>query len=353
MKKILSVLLCAALIFSALPLTLSASADYWGDYEYYILYDGTAEITDYHGSDETLTIPSVIDDHTVTSIGEFAFRGCTSLTSVTIPNSVTSIGDRAFKGCTSLTSITIPNSVTYIGSGAFNNCTSLTSVTIPNSVTSIGWRAFHYCTSLTKINIDSESNCYSSENGVLFNKDKTELIQYPIGKIETEYLIPNSVTSIGDIAFRGCTSLTSVTIPNSVTSIGSTAFANCTSLTSITIPNSIISIGQQAFGYYFPYNSDMYSKIPGFTIYGAKGSAAESYANEHGFIFIEIEQSILGDINGDGEVNLSDVRIMISKIASVAELTAGEIAVADLNGDGKADLSDIRLLISKIASGQA
>ena len=147
----------------------------------------------------------------MTSIGDYAFCGCSGLTSITIPNSVTSIKEGAFCGCSGLTSVTIPNSVTSIGSDAFNVCSGLTSVTIPNSVTSIGNTAFYKCSGLTSVTI------------------------------------PNSVTSIGSGAFDGCTGLTSVTIPNSVTSIGEGAFGDCSSLTSVTIPNSVTSIGSGAF----------------------------------------------------------------------------------------------------------
>jgi len=185
--------------------------------------------------------------NSVISIGDSAFENCTSLTSVTIPDSVTSIGRYTFENCTSLTSVTIPNSVTSIGDDAFYNCTSLTSVTIPDSVTSIGSGAFSNCTSLKSIEVSGNNKSYSSADGVLFNKDKTELITYPAGKTDSEYVIPNSVTSIGYSAFKNCTSLTSVTIPDSVTSIGDYAFCNCTSLTSVTIPDSVTSIGYSAF----------------------------------------------------------------------------------------------------------
>ena len=193
------------------------------------------------------SLTSVTIPNGVTSIGALAFSNCKSLTSVTIPDSVTSIGERAFLGCTSLTSVTIPDSVTSIGGSAFKDCTSLTSVTIPDSVTSIGVGAFASCTSLTGIWVAEGSSHYASDAfGVLFNKDKTTLVQCP-GAISGSYAIPDSVTIIGEYAFDGCTSLTSVTIPNSVTSIGEYAFAYCTSLTSVTIPDSVTSIGGWAF----------------------------------------------------------------------------------------------------------
>ena len=159
---------------------------------------------------------------------------------------VTSIGYRAFSDCSSLTSVTIPNSVTSIGAGAFSGCSGLTSVTIPNSVTSIGQHAFEDCSGLTEINVDENNTAYSSIDGVLFNKSQTELVCYPGGK-QGAYTIPNSVTSIGNSAFWGCTGLTSVTIPNSVTSIGQSAFGGCSGLTSVTIGNSVTSIEVSAF----------------------------------------------------------------------------------------------------------
>ena len=182
--------------------------------------------------------------NSVTSIGDSAFDECDNLTSINIPNSVTSIGDSAFDWCYNLTNINIPNSVTSIGDFAFIGCYGLTNINIPNSVTSIGRGAFNACAS---INVDTLNKNYVSENGVLFNKTKETLIAYPGGKTTTTYAIPNSVTSIGDSAFKWCDNLTSINIPNSVTSIGGCAFVYCSRLTSVTIGNSVTSIGDGAF----------------------------------------------------------------------------------------------------------
>ena len=208
---------------------------------------------------QSVTIPD-----SVTSISDSAFSGCSSLQSVTIPDSVTSIGRRAFSKCSSLQSVTIPDSVTSIGRWAFLKCSSLQSVTIPDSVTSIGAGAFSGCSSLhsftipdsvTSINGNPFFSCpariinYSKhfvivENN-LYTSDKRKLISY-LSK-ENHFIIPDSVTSIGAMAFFACSSLQSVAIPGSVTSIGTGAFTWCSSLQSVTIPGSVTSIGNVAF----------------------------------------------------------------------------------------------------------
>ncbi len=223
---------------------------------------GSGAIKDYSYDDDAPWysfagyIKTIVIDNAVTSIGDYAFYYCKSLTSTMIPNSVTSIGEGAFSGCAALTSITIPNSVTSIGDYAFSGCTGFTSITIPDSVTNIGDWAFSWCSSLTSIAVADNNNNYSSQDGVLFNKDKTKLICCPEGKSGT-YTIPNSVTSIDHMIFYNCTGLTSVTIPNSVTGIGNWAFSQCYSLTSITIPNSVTSIGKEAFSYCYSLTSIM------------------------------------------------------------------------------------------------
>ena len=201
---------------------------------------------------------SISIPNNVTNIDNNAFRGCTSLTSVTIPNSVMSIGDYAFYGCTGLTSITIPNRVTYIGEYTFKGCTSLTSVTIGESVSEIGKSAFESCTSLTSV-VWNAIHCVNfiipdapfpnSVTSFTFGEKVEHVPAYLCYDMSVlaSITIPNSVTSIGGSAFSGCSSLTSVTIPNSVTSIGTYAFQGCSSLSSVTIPNNVTSIEAGAF----------------------------------------------------------------------------------------------------------
>ncbi|MCD8049191.1 MAG: leucine-rich repeat domain-containing protein [Clostridia bacterium] len=169
-------------------------------------------------------LASVSISNSVTTISDGAFYECTALTSVTIPNSVTSIGEGAFGWCTALTSVSIGNNVTTIGNSVFAHCSELTSIMIPSSVTSIGSHAFAYCTSLTNITVDENNENYCDVDGVLFDKNLTELINYPTKKADTEYVIPNSVTKIYDVAFYGCSNLLNITISDNIKSIGSDAF---------------------------------------------------------------------------------------------------------------------------------
>lgn len=177
----------------------------------------------------SITIPS-----SVTSLGNSCFYDCSALTSVTIPSSVTSLGDECFKGCSGLTSITIPSSVTLLGLGCFSGCSGLTSITIPSSVTLLGNSCFIACRGLTSITIPSSvtslgNNCFGGCSGL------------------TSITIPSSVTSLGEWCFSGCRGLTSITIPSSVTSIKYGCFNDCRGLTSITIPSSVTWLGSYCF----------------------------------------------------------------------------------------------------------
>lgn len=201
------------------------------------------KVTGYTGEESNVVIPKTHQGKPVKKIDSFAFSGCTSLTSITIPDGVLFIGDRAFFGCTSLTDITIPNSVIDIGKQAFSGCTSLTSITIPDNVTSIGTNAFTGCTSLTSMRVAEGNYRYHSAGNCIYNSSKTLIAGCKTSVIPTD----GSVIYIGEGAFDGCTDLNSITIPDTVTYIGSAAFAGCTSLTSITFPNSVTKIDEYAF----------------------------------------------------------------------------------------------------------
>ena len=278
MKRIL-ILICTLLCANV----LLAQTRFWiGDLQYEVTSTNPAEVEVYdaNSSITTANIPSTVTyqetTYSVTTIERFAFYGCSSLTSVTIPENVTFIGEEAFRDCSSLTTlnfnakncviysigipcfsssistinigdsveripayfvsycdnivnIDIPNSVTSIGEEAFFRCYSLTSVTIPNSITSIGGWAFEFCSSLTSIDIPNSVTSIGNE-------------AFSCCSSLTSITIPNSVTSIGGYAFANCSSLTSVTLGNGITSIQCGTFANCSSLTSITIPNSVTEI---------------------------------------------------------------------------------------------------------------
>ncbi len=328
-KKILSFTLMVSImasLFVVLPVTANAETE--GIYEYTI-ENGEATFTGFAESvSGEVVVPSTLGGYPVTTIGENAFFAskiidvtipasvttiknkfdyCHSLASINvdednpnyssengvlfnkdktelirypekksettyiIPSSVTSIGNSAFRGCSNLTDITLPEGLISIGEWAFELCPYITSITIPASVTSVGIRAFLLCASLTSINVADGNSNYSSENGVLFNKDKTELIQYPMNKHDAEYTIPegvkiigdwalcycksstitisSSVTSIGNSSFRFCNNIATITIPSSVTSIGEHAFYYCEGLASVIIPGSVVSIGEEAFEY--------------------------------------------------------------------------------------------------------
>lgn len=215
MKKIFSLILSLTMLLtitSGLNLTAYADSSQYGNIYYEEKEDGTIEITDCTSSATSINIPSTIDGKSVTSIGNNAFYSCKNLVNITIPDSITSIGNNAFEYCASLKSVLIPGSVKSIGNAAFNRCESLMNIEV----------------------IKNNSN-YFSQDGVLFDKNKTKLIQYPIGNKRIAYDIPNGVKSFGDCAFDSCSTLKNITIPDSVTSIGWGVFSGSTSLTNIDV----------------------------------------------------------------------------------------------------------------------
>ncbi len=219
---------------------------YKGNDKHVIIPDSATSIG-IRAFDECHNLEKVTIPNSVTNIDRGAFSSCHNLKTVIIPDSVTNIAGGAFNQCYNLKKITIPNTVTNIGDAAFSHCNSLKEITIPDSVISIGEKAFYECKSLKEIKVSEKNTMYSDIDGVLFNKDITELLCYPCGKSENSYILPDSVTNIEDFAFKSCKKITEVKIPDSVINIGAWAFKGCSKLTEVKIPDSVTSVGAWAF----------------------------------------------------------------------------------------------------------
>ena len=302
MKKLLCAVLSGIMVFStfavAVPITASAaesqesvSATY-GDFEYTLEDDYTCTITKYNGHAANVTIPSTIYGNKVTKIGNSSFRENNNLMSVTIPNSVKEIDSYAFANCYSLSTVTFSNSLKSIGYSAFAK-TNLKKVTIPNSVTEIGVYAFDSCSSLKTVSIgsglkycytqgdgrfifgdcialesitvSSSNNNYSSANGIMYDKKKTEILVYPQAKKDTSYTVPSTIKTLYFMSTNNNPYLKTITIPSSVTDIRNNAVG------------------------YTTKDGWNYNKVSGFTIKGYKGTEAERYARNNDFNFVQLQ----------------------------------------------------------------
>ena len=326
-------------------------------------------------------LTSVTISNNVTKIASSTFGNCSSLTSVNIPNSVTSIGSNAFEGCTDLATVTIGNSVTSIGGSAFSDCTSLTSIEIPNSVTSIDNGVFAGCSGLISMKVESENTKYDSRD------DCNAIIETASNKLIAgckNSVIPNSVTSIGNSAFSGCSSLISIDIPNSVTSIGNDAFWRCSGLTSITIPNSVTNIGwgtfQDCTALTLVYIGNSVTNIgerafqdcssltsvvvnisspltipastfntqDNATLFVPKDSRWSYASAEYWKEFKTIKEFPDPDVNQDGYVDVVDVVDVARFVVGTPSDSFVEF-LADLNGSGDVNVADAVVLVNEIA----
>lgn len=355
----------------------------------------------------SITIPE-----SITNIAASTFANCKNLTSVTLPDSITSIGLGAFSGCDKLKEIKLPSSLTTVGDGAFELCLGLEKIDIPKNVSNIGEDAFLICENLTAITVDENNEYYTSESGVLFNKEKTTLILYPAQKTDKKYIIPDSVIALSPFSFafnenlteieipntiavidenifRNCSALTSVIIPETVKSIGESAFADCTKLTSITIKNPECEIfdSENTFSNY--ETEEPYKLNFDGTIYGYEDSTAQVYAEKYNRIFVALDGKkpitttaitttststttsvttattttppvttepyfILGDVNADGSVDSSDASLVLAEYAKIqtggaGEFTKTQFEAADVNNDNVVDSSDASKILAYYA----
>ncbi len=377
-KRLMTWLLIAVVILGTMTTIYPAAAEVQtktteDGMEYNVKEDKTVEITDYFGEETEVVIPTQIEGYPVTSIAMFAFTNCSDLTTIELPLGITSIGDAAFYGCSSLTSIKIPETVTFIDRLAFGGCISLTAIEIPSGVTSIGKLAFASCSALTEINVAAENKNYTSEDGVLFNKEKTELICCPekkggkyripdeVTSIEdsafsycsdlTDISLPDGLTNIEDYVFSNCSGLTMLKIPSGVTSIGTAAFRNCYMLTTVEIPNSVASIGEDAFNFCYSLTDVFYG--------GSETEWKEILVGERNDALLNATIHYnasaptpvkYGDVDGDGEVFASDALKVLKAVVHLTSLDEAQEKAADVDGSGKVDATDALLILKYVVN---
>lgn len=346
-------------------------------------FTNTVPWKDYKNSGK---ITRVIIHEGVTSVSTKAFVSCESLEYAFIPSSMKDID--GFTACSSLKSINLPEGLETIGIQAFCDCDSLKTVTIPSSVNSIGFGAFEWCDSLTEIKVKSNNAYFTDINGVLYNKDKTKIIQYPKAKTQTSYIIPSSVTTVGRDAFEECENLKSIILPEKLTSIEESAFSssgiktieipagvttisrsafNSSFIESIVLPNNIVKIDEMAFRNcknlkkIFIQNpqceiddsfgticsnlafENAYRQFDGI-IYGYENSTAHAYAQKYEYPFSAF---IYGDANSDGKLTAGDAAFIAKNLAEQKGHTLP--AYADFTGDGKVTAYDAAMIAKYLA----
>ncbi|MDR1369052.1 MAG: leucine-rich repeat protein [Dysgonamonadaceae bacterium] len=277
----------------------------------------------------TVTIPKNLE-----IINSGTFGGCKSLQSVVFAgNEVKSIGEYAFGECTELSSISLPESLESIGESAFGWCSGLLSIDIPENVTSIGEYAFTGCKNLVEINVSENNAEYASEKGIVFSKDKKTLVCYPAGIPDTNYVIPDDVTSIGVGAFSLCSNLKSVTIGNSVATIGDYAFESCYNLESVTIGSQVESIGGYAFTYCVGLtsviNQNSTPQVIGKWVDRGKGSTLEEF-----YVFRGVDYNNVTLYVPDGAKNAYEVAPVWEYFGKINEEHCGDNLWWDLSESG-------------------
>ncbi|MGN0558569.1 MAG: leucine-rich repeat protein [Acutalibacteraceae bacterium] len=330
--------------------------------------------------DSCNSLDNVVIPEGVKKIDSNCFAKCTSLKNISLPESLDELYYSLFDGCTSLEQFTVPDSVTAIYQDLFSNCTSLKTVTIGANVS---WYmpAFANCTNLERIEVSKDNENFYSLDGVLVNSKNKSIVAYPNKKGST-YTIPDNIISIGKQSFIDCVDLTEVKFHDGVTLISAEAFLDCPNLKSVTIPASVNYISMAALGFTGEYY--LAQKMEDFVIYGYNDTGAERYAKENGFEFISLgdapatepstepttepstepttepstlpttpdepTEGIMGDVDGDGKVKVTDVTTIQRFAAGIIELIAEQIKTADVNADSKVNVKDATM-IQKFLAG--
>ena len=321
------------------------------NWEWAVLENGTVSVTQYKGEAAQVQVPSALDEKAVASIGNSAFYRNTAVTSVIIPDGVTAIGNYAFSGCSGLNDIKLPDSVVDIGAGAFSFCESLVGIVLPDHIASIGDEAFIYsglneiklpaglvqlgkqvfreCRSLKSVETAPDNTAYASENGVLFNKAKTELIQYPMRREGTSYEIPAGVQDIAEYAFYGCENPTDIGMPSGMARIGDYAFYG-TAIQELSLPSGLVSIGNYAFHFsdfrkaVIPASVSQIGRRPFYQVYGRFETIEvepgnEVYASSDGVLFNKDKTELLSYPAG----KIGDTYTIPSSVAEIGEEAFG------------------------------
>lgn len=394
MKKALS--LISAFVLSAAAVPVSSVSAQSGEVAdgfslQYEVVDGNAYITGASGSDPIVMIPSEIDGKTVSGISSNAFMGMEELTAVVIPDSVTSVGKNAFSACPSLTTVTIGGGVTDIGNMAFSACPSLQSfyvnssnktysvingslfektelvtyaggkdAEIPLGTTSVRRGAFMGKTNIVSVDFPSSglttlgdhafSGCTSLKRAVI----PVTVTHTGTGCFASCYSLEDvtfslNCTAIEDDTFRECTALRNINIPSSVTSVGDSAFLGCSCLSGMYIPPTIKEIGNNAIGRTYNVRSEAVETANGFTVHAEKGSAGAKYAES---MNIPVAPFLIGDVNGNGTIEGSDATIALNMYTMMSGntakgFTAYQTAAADWNGDDMITGSDATMILQE------
>lgn len=333
MKRFLSIFLAAILIFGMLPIAVLAQEE--SD-------SGTCGDNLTWAMDEagilTISGTGAMDDFRNGSAPWFDL--CDSISTIIIESGITSIGDFAFYGFSELTNISLPEGLSTIGSSVFEGCHSLTDILIPDSVTAIGSEVFVFCRNLESIRVGENNPNYSSLDGVLFNKDQTQLLRAP-GALSGDYTVPGQVTAIADQAFKFCKQLTAISIPGSVTAIGKSAFANCTRMTAVTFDADAPTFGASAFvnvaaDVSYPADNETWT-----------ADVMQNYGGTLNWISSGVEAPepprTPGDVTGDDLVDDFDVAMLLWHVLFPDMYKVDD--QADFNGDGLITDQDVAYLL--------